>query len=108
MSETLALALNPRIVARRYRMSPKMAAIVGHIIGENWTTPRITQMAITSDGHVMAGVDGDPGLNDYLGVVGDLDRNWLDLLDKAELTPAHRAEAEAAYIARITDHRVAS
>ncbi|HVB11986.1 MAG TPA: hypothetical protein VNE86_02550, partial [Nitrososphaerales archaeon] len=56
-------------------MSPKMAAIVGYFLDEKFTDPAINEMAITSDGFVMAGHEGDIGLNDMIGTDEDLNRN---------------------------------
>jgi len=78
-------------------MSGKMAAIVAHILNQNWTSPSIAELTVTSDGHLLARHEGDCGLNNYLGVAADLEANWKRLLNAAELTDAERQNAEAAY-----------
>ena len=80
---TLAQKLNPN---RFTDMSAKMAAIVGFVLGENWTNPTITDMHITSDGYVLAQQQGDLGMNEFIGSVDDLERNWYNLLEAAQLS----------------------
>ena len=80
---TLTEKLHP---ARFTGMSGKMAAIVGCILGQAWTSPAIAELTITSDGHVLARHEGDCGHNDYIGTVADLQKNWRRLLDAAGLT----------------------
>ncbi len=89
-------------------MSGKMAAIVGYILDEEWTNPSLQEMAITSDGFVMAGVKGDCRMNEFIGSVSDLERNVNNLLNVAELTEAERKEWDRLYRARITDWRLQS
>ena len=91
---TLAQKLHP---SRFTAMSGKMAAIVACILGEQWTSPAIVELMVTSDGHLLACHEGDCGCNDYLGWASDLEANWNRLLDVADLTPAERKEAEAAF-----------
>lgn len=86
-------------------MSGKMAAIVAYVLGEDWTSPRITEMAVTSDGGVLAAEDGEVGLNHFIGDGGDLDRNVRNLLDVAGLTDEERAEWGRLYQARVEDWR---
>jgi hypothetical protein len=59
----------------RLRVSPKFHAILGCLLGQDWTKPKLAGLTITTDGHVLGMVDGDIGFNEYLGVWGDLDRN---------------------------------
>jgi hypothetical protein len=90
----LAEKLHP---TRFTRMSNKMAAIVGCILGQHWTSPAIAELVVTSDGHVLGRNVGDCGHNAYIGTIVDLEANWQRLLDAAGLTVAERQEAEAAY-----------
>jgi len=99
---TLAEKLHP---SKFTAMSSKMAAIVGYIVGQAYTQPALVEMAITSDGFVVGRVEYDCGLNEWVGDVADLRRNWLTLLDAADLTPAEHDEANALFAARITDWR---
>lgn len=67
-------------------MSPKMAAIVGGILGEHWTQPEICSMSVTSDGFVTFGFDG------FLGHASDLLFNLRRLVEAAQLEPEEIAE----------------
>ena len=102
VSTSLVKKLNPR---RFTEMSPKMAAIVGHVLNQSFTKPRIIEMAITSDDCVMGGLEGDIGLNEFMGSGQDLRDNWTRLLDVAGLTQTERDEAEGLFVVRIADHR---
>ena len=77
VNDTIKRALHPN---RFPGMSTKMMAIVGFIIGGNFTTPAIEQMIVTSDGILMARVSGDIGYNDILGSVDDFKQNWDRLI----------------------------
>ena len=61
-------------------MSMKMAAIVGYIVENKVTSPAIAEMIVTSDGIIMARVEGDIGCNDMLGKIEDFKRNWDKLI----------------------------
>lgn len=87
--------------ARFKGISGKMAAIVGFILGETYTNPAISEMAITSDGMVMAAHVGEVGMNDFIGAESDLRRNWSSLLDVAGLDDKEKKEANALYRKRI-------
>jgi len=102
---TLSDKLHPR---RFPGMSGKMAAIVGYFLGEEWTAPRIAELVVTSDGHVLARHDGHCGCDHYVGLAADLERNWLALLGVAGLTDDERAEADQIYRQAVADHRPAA
>lgn len=87
---TMKAKLHPR---RYPGMSPKMAAIVGAILGEKYTTPALVELVITSDGFLLGREEGDIGYNEMLGSKTDLYRNWANLLDVAGLTDEERMEA---------------
>lgn len=100
--ETLVAKLDPR----RFRgMSPQMAAIVGYILGQKWTTPEIEGMVVTSDGFVLARRTGDIDHRAFIGALSDLERNWESLLDAADLTFEERAAVETLYHRKITNWR---
>lgn len=99
---TLTEKLHPH---RFPRMSGKMAAIVGCILGQMWTSPAIAELVLMSDGHVLARHEGDCGCNDYLGTAASLEGNWQRLLDAAGLTTAERQQAEVAYGRTVTPTR---
>jgi len=75
--EGLGVKLHP---ARFSAMSPKMASIVAFIIGQEWVTPSINGLTITSDGFVLASAKGDVGYNHFIGGKDDLQRNWGNML----------------------------
>lgn len=93
----LADKLNP---ARFTAMSGKMAAIVGFILGETWTSPRIWSLSITSDGFLLAN-----GANEFIGSADDLADNIARLMDAADLDPSERAEFSRLYRSRVNDWR---
>jgi hypothetical protein len=87
--ETLPIKLHP---SRFSDMSPKMASIVGYIIGEKWVTPQVSGLIVTSDNFVMASVEGS--FHDYfIGDYSDLTRNWTNLTKVAGLLPDELALA---------------
>lgn len=96
--DALKVKLNPR---RFSAMSPKMAAIVGYIIGESWVSPAITGLMVTSDGFLLASRTGDIGYNAFIGAESDLKRNWQDLLTVAGLNNQEGNAAEALYAAKV-------
>ena len=75
--EVLAVKLHP---ARFSAMSPKMASIVAYIIGQEWVTPAVNGLSITSDGFVLASVKGDCGFNHFIGTKADMRVNWGNML----------------------------
>jgi hypothetical protein len=79
-------------------MSGRRAAIVAYILGESWTEPAISALSVTSDGFVTTEAE-------FFGEAADLDRNLLNLLIAAELTPEERAEFERRYSERVDDWR---
>jgi hypothetical protein len=100
-------ALQKKLYPGRFPgMSGKMMAIVGYIIESHWTSPQIDEMAVTSDGFVLASQLGDIGMNVMIGSLSDLERNWEALLDVADLTLEERTNAERLFHAKIEDHRV--
>jgi hypothetical protein len=83
-------------------MSSKMAAIVGCILGQKWTSPAIEELVVTSDGIVLGRIEGDCGCNEWIGSYSDLRRNWESLLDAAGLTDAEKLQAQVAYENAVT------
>jgi hypothetical protein len=92
--ESLTAKLNP---SRFTAMSPKMASIVAHILGQEWVNPQVNSLMVTSDGFVLAQVKGDVGYNHFIGAEDDLQTNWRNLLDCATLGDEERATAEKLY-----------
>jgi hypothetical protein len=86
-------------------MSSKMTALVGCILGQAWTTPRLIGMTITSDGFVLGMWQGDIGFNDFIGASADLYRNWTAFLDAAELTSTERKQADQLFALALSNGR---
>jgi hypothetical protein len=91
---TLTDKLHPRRFAG---MSGRMAAVVGCILGEEWSKPRIVEMVVTSDGWALARNAGHVGFDTIIGTAADLERNWSNLLRAAGLTDEERREAGERY-----------
>jgi hypothetical protein len=89
--QSLVQKLNP---ANFTSMSGKMAAIVGCIIGTKYTDTEIVELCITSDRFVLARNKGHAGFDTFIGHETDLGRNWINLLDSADLTNEERALAD--------------
>ena len=79
-------------------MSPKMAAIVATILGEQWTNPTMGSIYITSDGYAASG-------DCFIGSVDDLMRNIQNLIIAAELTSEEKKEFWRLYNGKVTDWR---
>ncbi len=56
-------------------VSDHFRAILGCLLGEDWTTPRLAEMAITPDGHLLGRCDGEASFRVFLGASEDLLRN---------------------------------
>lgn len=88
--------------ARFPNMSGRMAAIVGYILDEPFSEPRIIDMNVTSDGFVLAVNQGDVSANEMLGERSDLDRNLVALLN---VTP-DLTEDEVVLFGRLQRERI--
>lgn len=87
--------------ARFPGMSGAMAAIVGFILGAHFSEPSISEIAVTSDGFVLARCEGEPTASRFIGSYSDLLRNWQRLLARAELSQRELIEAQALFAAKI-------
>jgi len=67
------------------QFSPHFQAILGCLLGEDWTTPRLIEMKITIDGQILGRSDGQPGLSTFLGRPKDLLRNVHGVAKVADL-----------------------
>ena len=61
------------------------SAILGVLLGEDWSTPKIEELRITSDRCLLARVQGDSSFKAFLGAEADLIRNIHGLSAVAEL-----------------------
>ena len=82
-------------------MSPLMAAIVGYVLGESYTTPEISEIMVgESDNLVYIRKTGAIGF-DGIQSPEDLRKNWYRLLDAAGLTPEERKEGVTLFYSRV-------
>ena len=50
-------------------------AILGCLLGEDWTTPPLVEIVITPDGHLLGRCDGEAAFKAFLGASEDLIKN---------------------------------
>ena len=60
---------------RQVEVSDHFTAILGCLLGEGWTTPRLVEMVIGPDGVLLGRCEGQPGFSAFLGAGEDLLRN---------------------------------
>jgi hypothetical protein len=65
--------------------SDHFTAILGCLLGEDWTTPRILELRLTPDHHLLARVEGEVTFKHHLGAEEDLIRNIHGIAEVAEL-----------------------
>jgi hypothetical protein len=70
---------------RAVEVSDHFQAILGCLLGEDWTTPKLVEMVITPDGHLLGRCDGDSSFKAFLGASEDLIRNIHGVAPVAEL-----------------------
>lgn len=49
------------------QVSEHFQAILGCLLGEDWTTPRLVEMVITPDGHLLGRCEGEASFKVYRG-----------------------------------------
>ena len=70
---------------RVVQVSDHFQAILGCLLGEDWTSPRLVEMVVTSDGHILGRCDNDAEFKVFLGDAGDLIKNIHGVAPVAEL-----------------------
>ena len=70
---------------RVVQISDHFQAILGCLLGENWTTPRLIELVITSDGHLVGRLEGESEFKIFLGEADDLIKNIHGVALVAEL-----------------------
>jgi hypothetical protein len=70
---------------RVVQVSDHFQAILGCMLGEDWTSPRIVELVITSDGHLVGRLDGESAFKIFLGEADDLIKNIHGVASVAEL-----------------------
>jgi len=96
--DTLKSKLRP---SRFPGMSPFMAAIVGYVLDEPYTTPGIAEVTV-SDAENLVYIRKEGGVGfDGIQSLEDLRNNFNRLLDVAGLTPEERREAIRLFTNRV-------
>jgi hypothetical protein len=67
------------------QVSDHFQAILGCLLGQDWTTPRLVEMVITPDGHLLGRCEGEASFKTFLGASEDLLRNIHGVAPVAEL-----------------------
>jgi hypothetical protein len=76
----------PRAQQKKVReFTEEFQAILGCLLREDWTTPRLIEMVVTPDGHILGRCDGDPSFKAFPGASEDLIRNIHGVAPVAEL-----------------------
>jgi hypothetical protein len=70
---------------RPVQVSPHVQAILGCLLGEDWTTPRLIEMQITPDVHMLGRCDGEISFRAFRGASQDLIKNIHGIAPVAEL-----------------------
>ena len=70
---------------RAVQVSDHFQAILGCLLSEDWTTPRLIEMVVTPDGHVLGRCEGDAAFKAFLGAAEDLIKNIHGVAPIAEL-----------------------
>ena len=70
---------------RAVKVSDHFQAILGCLIEEDWTTPKLIEMVITPDGHMLGRCEGDAAFKVFLGASEDLIKNIHGVAPVAEL-----------------------
>ena len=60
---------------RAVQVSDHFQAILGCLLGEAWTAPRLVEMVITPDGHLLGRCDDEMAFKAFLGASEDLIKN---------------------------------
>jgi len=67
------------------QVSDKFHAILGCLLGETWTSPRLIELVSTPDGHLLGRCEGEHSFKVFLGDTDDLIRNIHGVAGVAEL-----------------------
>jgi hypothetical protein len=70
---------------RQVQISDHFQAILGCLLDEDWTTPRLIEMVITPDGHLLSRCAGESSFKAFLGASEDLIKNIHGVVPVAEL-----------------------
>ena len=70
---------------RAVEISDHFQAILGCLLGEDWTTPQLVEMVITPDSQMLGRPEGEPSFKAFLGASEDLIKNIHGVAPVAEL-----------------------
>jgi hypothetical protein len=70
---------------RTVQISPHFQAILGCLLGEGWTSPRMIEMKIMRDGQVLGRCDGQTRFSTFVEGIEDSLRNIHGVAPVAEL-----------------------
>lgn len=70
---------------RAVQVSDHLQAVLGCLLGEDWTTPRLIEMVITPDSYMLGRCHGEAEFKVFLGESEDLIRNIHGVAQVAEL-----------------------
>ena len=70
---------------RSVNVSDHFQAILGCLLNEDWTTPRLVEMQITPDGHLLGRCEGQLSFSAFLGASEDLLKNIHGIASVANL-----------------------
>ena|ERR1022692_4763467 len=79
------IRLNCAQKLRGVQVSDHFQAILGCLLGEDWTTPRLLEVVITPDGHLLGRCDGESSFKAFLGASANLIKNIHGVAPIAEL-----------------------
>src|SRR5262245_16011908 len=70
---------------RAVQVSDHFQAVLGCLLGEDWTTPRLVELVLTPDGHLLGRCEGEASFKAFLGASEDLLKNIHGVGKVAEL-----------------------
>ncbi len=86
--------IEARVVAKlhpdRMKTSAFFTAVLGALLGQDWTEPRLVELKVTSDDHLLGRTAEEAEFGKFLGSAEDLLGNLLGIADAAGLTPEER------------------
>lgn len=92
------MTLKQKFHPNRFRCSPQFHAMIAFVLGEEWTTPSLCTMSITSDGFVVS-------LQNFLGSASEMEENFRGALNHVNATDKQKQEFWKRYKARVCDWR---
>ena len=78
-----------------------MAAVLGYIVGREYIEPRIGELAVTSDGGVIARLAGEATFTHFVCDYDELIMTWVNVLVAARLTEAEKLHAASLFAEKI-------